>query len=144
MFVKFGQTSCNTFLYNFCFYSMFTPNQHCITTHVHHKKNMRVNPARAFSDTKAQNIQSKVGLMLRKWCKQRPKIKIALSISIFLFPVVKIMCDCSKINCSPHMFCEGVITTLVLFYILRRFKTYSHTYHGLILCYNNCLFNYVL
>ena len=29
--------------------------------------------------------------------------------SMFLFPVVKTMCDCSKIKCSPVKFCEGVI-----------------------------------
>ena len=36
-------------------------------------------------------------------------------ISIFLFPVLKNMCYCSKINCSPGKFCGGVKCSFLSF-----------------------------
>ena len=36
-------------------------------------------------------------------------VPYTLSISIFVFPVLKNMCDCSKISCSPGKFCSGDI-----------------------------------
>ena len=58
-------------------------------------------------------------MTIETWKKYRYRIEnilittdsvpYTLSISIFLFPVLKTMCDCSKINSLPDKFCGGVI-----------------------------------
>ena len=66
-----------------------------------------------------------------------------LLIYIFLFTVVKTMCECSEINCSPFKFFRGVIVKISFLFILRSFSTYPHTYHELILYLLIAPFNYV-
>ena len=50
-------------------------------------------------------------------------------IFIFLFPLLKNLCDCSKINCSPGKFCADAChckTNIISLFILSRCHT--HTY----------------